>query len=420
MVKQDNLKPSFYNHYISKFDKKLVFNLCSCSLICLEDNKYSALKNGNLDFFSAKEIETLGKMNFINSIPDEKEFVLKHRYTYKLNDEVLNLTIMTTTACNARCAYCFEKNVEIKSPNDDVVSQIIDFILKSRKKVNINWFGGEPLMNVSIIEKITTALSANNIKYRCGMISNGYLVDKNIENIKKWKIKFVQITLDGINEKYNAVKRYIYKNDNNPFSTVISGIKSLINNKIKVTIRLNFDNLNYKNILQCIDYIKKEIGNSPYLSIYCHHIFGSGRTYYLEDGTNLYYVIICKLIDCGYVNNISQLGLHYKPIPCAAYNPLYFVIDPNGVILKCEHYMLDDKSKCVIGNLKDGIIHQNNFNYRVSRKLPFKKCECCEFLPLCEGGCKFDSTNDTIENVCLPFRDCIDDLIYKYYLSKTE
>lgn len=415
------LRPSVFNRYITNHDTKLVFNSCSCSLICLEEEKLTALRQGKLDSFSEDELTLLKKMNFINSITNEKEYVVKDHYESRASDKVLNLTIFTTTLCNARCAYCFEKNVERSTPNEEKIDDIIDFILKQRKEsVHMKWFGGEPLMNTKIINRVTSELKNNGIDFDCSMITNGYLILRNLDHIKNWNIKCIQITLDGINEKYNMVKNYIYKNDPNPFMTVINGIKGLLSIGVKVSVRLNFDKYNYKDILECIDYLNAEIGHPENFKIYCHNIFGPSGVYHLNDGTNLYELVVGKLIECGYINTIFRLGLRYRPVPCAAYNPNFFVIDTYGHLLKCEHCVSEKLCKNIVGNINNGITNRRNFNYWLDRKLPYNKCQLCEFLPLCQGGCKFEVLEDYDNSACLPYRDCIDELLYKYYLFKTE
>lgn len=414
------LKPSVFNRYITSHDAKLVFNSCSCSLICLEEGKLAALREDKLDLFSEDELTLLKKMNFINSIPNEKEYVAKEHYQSRISDKILNLTIFTTTLCNARCAYCFEKDMARSTPNEKMINDIVDFILKQRKEsVHIKWFGGEPLMNTKIINRVTSELKSNGVDFDCSMITNGYLILRNLDRVKNWNLKCIQITLDGINEKYNAVKNYIYKNDLNPFMTVINGIKGLLGIGVKVSVRLNFDKNNYQDILECIDYLNAEIGHPENFKIYSHNIFGPSSVYHLDDGTNLYELVVGKLIECGYINTMFRLGLRYRPVPCAAYNPNFFVIDTYGHLLKCEHCASEKRCKGIVGNINSGITNRENFNYWLDRKFPYDKCRLCEFLPLCQGGCRFEAMKDYDDSACLPYKDCIDELLYKYYLFKS-
>lgn len=416
---KNNLKLSIYNRYISKNNFDIVFNSCSTSLIRLEHEKFIKLKDGDLSVFSDGEITKLEEMNFVNEIEDEREYIIKQHNEVGASDNYFRLTVFTTTYCNARCPYCFEKGSEQIVPTKEIEEGIIELIKKHKeKKVQIKWFGGEPLMNAGMIDRITEKLTELDIRFTSSMISNGYLVNKNLDKINKWHLGTIQITLDGIDEKYNAIKRYQVKNDPNPFRTVLEGIKGLLSRNVKVSIRLNFDKYNYKDILECIDFIHKELGNPDNLYIYSHHIFGPKENIHLDDGTNIYSLILKRLIECGYIKDMFSLGIRYRPLPCAAYNENFFVIDPRGKLLKCEHYKTDQTYQGVVGDLKNGITNKTNYNFWLNRNYPYKKCYRCQYLPLCEGGCRFESLSNVGNGACLGYRDCIDELIFMYFLYK--
>lgn len=415
----NGLRPSVFNRYIGSHEDKLVFNMCSCSLVELEKDKFNALKEGNLGVFSEEELKALQKMNFVNSIPDEREYVMKEHFESSSSKDRLSLTVFTTTVCNARCPYCFEKDMEKISPSKEDVENIIRFILKHKeRKIHLKWFGGEPLMNTALIDRVSSELKANNVDFHSSMITNGYLIASNLGKVRDWNLKTVQITLDGINEKYNAVKRYVYKNDENPFLTVVSGIKGLLALGVRISVRLNFDKHNYKDVIECIDYLHKEIGHPANFKMYCHNIFGPEESYYLDDGTNLYQIVVGEMIRRGYINTVSNLGFRYRPVPCAAYSPDFFVIDPHGRLLKCEHYAPEEIEPSIVGDVNTGVTDQKNYDYWLNRDYPYRKCASCEFLPLCQGGCRFESKRDYENGACLPYRDCIDELIYAYYSYK--
>ena len=318
--KNDNsLKPSIYNRYIIRDDYHLVFNSCSLSLIRLEEDKFFMLRNGNFTAFDDNEIKKLYEMNFINSFSDEPSKVIEQHFNFVHPKDKFRLTLFTTTNCNARCPYCFQRGTKLTTPNVEIEEDIINLILDNKdKKIHIKWFGGEPLLNVNMIDRISKQLDIFGVDYSSSMISNGYLINKYIDKIPGWKLKRIQITLDGVNEKYNSIKRYIVKNDANPFETVISGIKKLLETGVFVSVRLNFDRNNYLDIVECIEYLKQEVGNPTNLSVYCHHIFGPEENFHLPDGTNLYLILMKKMMECGYLDNLFQLGVRYRPLPCSA------------------------------------------------------------------------------------------------------
>ena len=110
------------------------------------------------------------------------------------------------------------------------------------------------------------------------MISNGYLM--NEETVKKakdfWNLSNIQITLDGTEKIYNKVKNYIYKDNSNPFKTVIDNIHHLLNNNILVSVRMNCDKHNEEDLKELVKYLSEEFKGENNFSMYVWPIFEEG------------------------------------------------------------------------------------------------------------------------------------------------
>ena len=185
------MKCSKYNYfYDSKF---IVVNLISLNVIRLKPNLYHALKTNSFDSFSKQEFDALLKMRFINDISDEFAYY-SHRGT---EASKFGLTILTTTGCNARCPYCYEKGLKTVQMSEKTQNDVCNFIKTSGyKDISIVWFGGEPLLNVQPIDSILSFCNLNGIHVESTMISNGYLVGKYLDKIvNDWQIKKIQIKL---------------------------------------------------------------------------------------------------------------------------------------------------------------------------------------------------------------------------------
>ena len=165
---------------------------------------------------------------------DEVEWVNKLRASMNSpsKDQSINaFTIFTTMDCNARCFYCYEKGQPRISMTEKIATDVAEFIIKkaSNKPVGLRWFGGEPLVNANVIDIICNALINNGIRFKSSMISNGLLFrDSIIQKAKDvWKLKRVQITLDGTKEIYQKAKSY-KDAVGNEFERVIDNINKLI------------------------------------------------------------------------------------------------------------------------------------------------------------------------------------------------
>ena len=123
------------------------------------------------------------------------------------------------------------------------------------EKVGIQWFGGEPLFNKAVIDIICNDLTAKGVEYHSTMISNGYLFDDATvkQAVELWKLKRIQITLDGTEDMYNRSKAFIYKNGPSPYQVVLTNIERLLDAGVAVAIRLNMDNHNAENLMLLAD-----------------------------------------------------------------------------------------------------------------------------------------------------------------------
>ena len=90
--------------------------------------------------------------------------------------------IVTTTGCNAKCFYCYEKGVAQNRMSESTANDVADFITKryseTKRIQSIQWFGGEPLYNKKVIDIICGKLKENKVEFKSTIITNGYLFNK--------------------------------------------------------------------------------------------------------------------------------------------------------------------------------------------------------------------------------------------------
>ena len=263
---------------------------------------------------------------------------------------ITGYTILTTTDCNARCFYCYEKGRPRRPMSHDTALRTAQYIIDhcEKQKVSISWFGGEPLFNKSVITTICNRLSEAGIDYSSSMISNGYLFDDNTvkEAVGTWRLRSVQITLDGTETIYNRSKAYIYKGIN-AYQRVIANIHRLLDADIRVSIRLNIDEHNADNLMELADELYQEFGSHDKLTVYLHMLFemsdGSVAIKHEQERKMMFEKmkeIEAKLADYG-LYEIKPLSEGIKINHCMADSDQSVVIDPSGNIGKCEHYSED-------------------------------------------------------------------------------
>ena len=268
----------------------------------------------------------------------------------KKSTAITSYTIMTTTDCNARCFYCYEMGRPRVPMSKETAERTADYIIRhcQGKKVLLHWFGGEPLYNKPVISLICQRLEEGNVNYSSEMTTNGYLFNDIIiaEAKNLWKLKKVQITLDGTERIYNHSKAYIYKNVN-AYQRVIGNIHKLQDANIHVSIRLNIDNHNADNLLELVNELHQEFYESKEISIYLHTLIEKEiNNYALHDCEkrkeifNKMLEIDKQLADYGFIKP-RRLDHNVKTNKCMADSDKAAVIVPDGHIGKCEHFSED-------------------------------------------------------------------------------
>jgi uncharacterized protein len=298
--------------------------------------------------------------------------------------------IYTTLKCNAKCPYCYERGAEPISMSEKTADNICNFIVDNmvdNTRIILEWFGGEPLLNKKIINyicnKISPICEQRGIKYLSRMTTNGLLVDEEIINdaLKTWNLTQVQITLDGLKQTYERIKGFDTKN---AFDRVICNILLLLDNNFKVTVRLNYDIDNYKEILELIDFFGERFSKYDNLKISYKKIMNKNDDNSLKASEDLDLGILMKCLNNGLIKNTIDT-IQHRDNTCVAHMLHSFMILPDGKIGKCSQAISDND---IIGDVVNGI-DENKIVRWCSPRLN-QECLDCNLLPLCNGGCLYE------------------------------
>ena len=333
-------------------DNILIYNSLTGGLIGLSKLEYK-----NIDVTKNYEyVNFLISSWFLVTENFDEEYVLdimRKRQEVLLTDYYLDhptmFTILTTSACNARCFYCYELGIKKKTHmSKETAEKVADYIIKhtdKRDTISLDWFGGEPLFNSEVIDLICFRVLASGIKFTSSMVSNGYLFDDNIINkaINQWNLTNVQITLDGTEEIYNKTKAYIYKDCESPFKRVIQNIHKLLDTKINVSIRMNCDKHNFEDLIKLVDYLYQEFGKNEYFTLYVWPIFDDESKRTPEERKILYDNIdkIDQHIYDTFGIVIKGINRAVAGVHCMVDRGNAVCIYPKGEIGVCEHYLED-------------------------------------------------------------------------------
>lgn len=416
-------------------EEVIIFNTFTSSLVLIEKDLYKRIfVDGNFDMVDKDIINSLAEMSFLVDSDLDESFLLetirtKGRY---YDSDIRMITIAPTLACNARCYYCYEQGIQFTMMSKETAAALVDYLDKncSERKLTLTWFGGEPLMGKTMIDYITRSLLDRGIEILSVITTNGYLIDDEVIEKAKgyWNIRRFQITIDDLGEAYNRIKNYVESGD--AFTRVTENIQKLLENGIKVNVRINFDPNKIDGTIKTIDYLKERFGNYDTFFMYVAAINDLNVESVLNNFNNKvehpYLTLLRKMKDLGFLcpttlsaeletkfddeETLRYLNLRSRPIACYATCLNKLVVDPQGNFFKC-HRLLGRGKKYMCGNIYDGIKYNDAYKMFVDGKMSSSKCEQCNLLPMCQGGCKVKAMLYGEEQACIANKTIMNDLV---------
>lgn len=311
------------------------------------------------------------------------------RTVQKKPKHITGYTIFTTTDCNARCFYCFELGRSRIPMSEETAHKAAKYIAAhcGGEKVSIQWFGGEPLFNKSVIDIICQDLQALGVEYRSTMISNGYLFDA--ENARQaatlWKLKHVQISMDGAGELYNKSKAYIYKNGPSPYEVVMANIGNLLDAQIPVQVRINLDKHNTEEAMQLVEDLHERYDGRKGLFAYSHTLFEHAgakeikRTSESRRKLIAQQRVLAERIEAYGFSRRVTLSRQLPVNMCMADSGYSVTILPGGELGLCDHFSEDN----FVGHIdREELDEQVIRRFRETQPL-LEACSTCFRYPGC-------------------------------------
>jgi len=154
-----------------------------------------------------------------------------------LKNALTHLTLEVTQQCNLRCLYCsysgtfyYKRCHNQRDMDFAIAKKAIDFFLNhsnESENIFISFYGGEPLLNYSLIKKcveyINEANKNKNIHY--SITTNGILLREDIINYLKKNNFFLTVSLDGPKEVNDAFR--VFPDGTGTFEIINKNIRLL-------------------------------------------------------------------------------------------------------------------------------------------------------------------------------------------------
>ena len=159
-------------------------------------------------------------------------------FDYKKRSNVIKaLCLHIAHTCNLNCEYCFASQGKYHGERAlmslEVGKRAIDFLVENsgtRKNLEVDFFGGEPLMNFEVVKQIVAyARSIEKEKgknFRFTLTTNGVLVDKEVIEFANRECHNVVLSLDGRREVHDRFRRTI--NGKGSYDTVVPKFQEFV------------------------------------------------------------------------------------------------------------------------------------------------------------------------------------------------
>jgi len=145
------------------------------------------------------------------------------------------VTVDVTYGCNLRCKHCFnysgQHTLQRKEMSDQELIDICYEIIKVKPEV-VCLCGGEPLLRKDVVFKMIEILKDENIQ-NVNIVSNGFILDREVaEELKKRRVDFVQISVDGVRSESHDWLR----NKEGAHDRALAAIKNLVDAGVRVGV----------------------------------------------------------------------------------------------------------------------------------------------------------------------------------------
>ena len=323
------------------------------------------------------------------------------------SSEVKALCLHICHDCNLRCRYCFADEGAYHAAREmmsrETAKAAIDFLLKNsgkRKVLEVDFFGGEPLMNLGVIKE--TVYYAKEEAAKLGKkflfttTTNALLLDDETIEFLNAEMENVVLSIDGRKEVHDAVRKTV--NGKGSFDAVIEKIRKFVRSRgdkhYYVRGTFTAKNLDFsKDVLFLADSGFDSISLEPVVTDIEDLAIGKEHLPAIADEYDrLCDAYLARMAE-GKGFNFFHFNVDLEGGPCLAKRVSacgagneYFSVVPNGDIYPCHQFAGDSEFR--MGSVYEGVLDAAiREKFRDSCLFTRKKCDGCFAKYICSGGC---------------------------------
>ena len=361
-------------------------------------------------FEDIEQLRHYGKL-YTEDIYADRAFDFKNR-----NTVIKALCLHVAHTCNLNCEYCFASQGKYHGDRAlmplEVGKRALDFLIENsgtRKNLEVDFFGGEPLMNWEVVKEIVRygreLEKTHNKRFRFTLTTNGVLLNDEVTDFANKEMHNVVLSLDGRKEIHDNLRKTV--NGKGSYDTIVPNFKRFVEKRgskgyyMRGTFTHN--NTDFTNdIFHMADMGFTELSMEP---VVCK----PDDPYALTEADlpilfDQYEVLAKEMIKRDkegrgftfyhYMVDLKSGPCIYKRISGCGSGTEYMAVTPWGELFPCHQFVGDEKYR--LGNIWDGVTNNDVRNeFKLCNAYARPECRDCWAKLYCSGGCAANSYHAT-------------------------
>lgn len=353
-------------------------------------------------FQEIDELEKNGKL-FTEDIYEPNANDLKNRHT-----EIKALCLHVAHTCNLDCNYCFASQGKFHGEralmNLETGKRALDFLIENsgeRVNLEVDFFGGEPLMNWDVVKGIVKYGRSIEKEYkknfRFTLTTNGVGINDDVIEFANKEMHNVVLSLDGRKAVHDRLRKNI--KGQGSYDIIVPKFKKFVEARgdKDYYIRGTFTHYNTdftEDIFHMADLGFDQLSMEP---VVCDPQDSYALT--SEDMPILFrqYEILAKemlkrkkegkpITFYHYMIDLTKGPCIYKRISGCGSGTEYFAVTPWGDLYPCHQFV--GEKEFAMGNIWDGISNEKLMDkFKQCNVYSREECKTCWARLYCSGGC---------------------------------
>lgn len=339
--------------------------------------------------------------------------------TFSAKPLVKSLCLHVAHDCNLRCKYCFAGTGDFGHDRSlmskEVGEKAVDFIIENsgqRKHCELDFFGGEPLMNMPVVKHVVEYVrkreKETGKEFKLTLTTNGVLLnDANIKYLNDNNISLV-LSLDGRKEVHDNMRPNVAGKGS--YDGILANFKKLVKARDgqNYFLRGTFTAYNLDFTTDVLDMADKGfnlLSVEPVVAKDCDYELKEEHLPKLyEEYERLAKEFITRK-ENGNGFEFFHFNMDINNGPCVAKRLSgcgagheYFAVAPNGDLYPCHQFV--GRDQYLLGTIFEGVKKKEMpEHFRQAHVLNKPECSNCWARFYCSGGChaNADLFNDDIK-----------------------